>query len=109
MRRVIISVAARQEAADQHRYYEKAGPGKGSRFTASLNDAIRRAATHALAGMHGWRDTRSILLENFPFKVIYEVFRDERIVVVAAVLHGARHDREWKRTYLGEMHSFNLS
>jgi hypothetical protein len=29
--------------------------------------------------------------------VIYEVIEDEKTVVVAAVLHAARNDREWKR------------
>jgi toxin ParE1/3/4 len=34
---------------------------------------------------------------SFPYRVIYEVNEDEKVVVVAAVLHAARHDRESKR------------
>ena len=35
--------------------------------------------------------------ERFPYRVIFEVFEAERVVVAAAVLHAARHDRRWQR------------
>jgi plasmid stabilization system protein ParE len=35
--------------------------------------------------------------KRFPYRVVYEVIEDQRTVVVAAVLHAARHDRHWKR------------
>jgi len=39
-----------------------------------------------------WREPRS-----FPYRVIYEVLDHQNTVVIAAVLHAARHDREWRR------------
>jgi plasmid stabilization system protein ParE len=33
--------------------------------------------------------------ERFPYRVIYEVLEDT--VVIAAVLHAARHDRHWQK------------
>lgn len=33
--------------------------------------------------------------KSFPYRVFYEVVQREKIVIVAAVLHAARHDREW--------------
>jgi len=35
--------------------------------------------------------------KTFPYRIIYEVLEVERTVVVAAVLHAARHDRAWKQ------------
>ena len=35
--------------------------------------------------------------DRFPYRVIYEVNEQEHTVIVAAVLHAARHDREWER------------
>lgn len=35
--------------------------------------------------------------ERFPYRVIYEVLEAEHVVVVAAVLHAARHDRRWQQ------------
>ncbi len=34
--------------------------------------------------------------KRFPYRVIYEVIEDKRLVVIAAVLHAARHDRRWR-------------
>jgi hypothetical protein len=39
-----------------------------------------------------WRAT-----QRFPFRVIYEVFEVEATVVIYAVMHVARHERQWKR------------
>lgn len=35
--------------------------------------------------------------ERFPYRVIYEVIETGHVVVVAAVLHAARHDRRWQQ------------
>ena len=35
--------------------------------------------------------------ERFPYRVIYEILEAECTVVVACVLHAARHDRYWKK------------
>jgi mRNA-degrading endonuclease RelE of RelBE toxin-antitoxin system len=34
---------------------------------------------------------------RFPYRVIYEVIEPENLVIVAAVLHAARHERHWKK------------
>lgn len=35
--------------------------------------------------------------KRFPYRVIYEVIEDNRLVIIAAVVHAARHDRVWRR------------
>ena len=44
-----------------------------------------------------WRVIRWRYPDRFPYRVIYEVDEEQKIVVIAAVLHAARHDRHWKR------------
>jgi toxin ParE1/3/4 len=34
---------------------------------------------------------------HFAYRVIYEVLETEKVVVIAAVLHAARHDMRWQR------------
>jgi plasmid stabilization system protein ParE len=34
--------------------------------------------------------------DRFPYRVIYEVVEAGQTVIVAAVLHAARHDRHWQ-------------
>jgi len=42
---------------------------------------------------HPRKNIRWRYLERFPYRVIYQVSEDDQLVVVAAVLHAARHDR----------------
>lgn len=35
--------------------------------------------------------------KRFPYRVVYEVIESEQTVIVAAVLHAARHDHQWRR------------
>ena len=44
---------------------------------------------------HPRKDVRWRYPERFPYRVIYEVLETEGTVVVAAVIHAARHDRHW--------------
>jgi toxin ParE1/3/4 len=39
--------------------------------------------------------------ERFPYRVIYEVIEADQMVIVAAVLHAARHDRHWQQRFAG--------
>ena len=34
--------------------------------------------------------------KRFPYRVIYEVIEAKRLVIIAAVLHAARHERVWR-------------
>jgi len=39
-----------------------------------------------------WRFT-----DRFPYKVVYEILEADRVIVVAAIIHAARHDKRWIR------------
>jgi mRNA-degrading endonuclease RelE of RelBE toxin-antitoxin system len=46
---------------------------------------------------HPRRNIRWGYPERFPYRVIYEVIEAESTVVIAAVIHAARHDRHWQK------------
>ena len=46
---------------------------------------------------HPRKDIRWRYPERFPYRVIYQVLERERTAIVAAVVHVARHDREWRK------------
>lgn len=48
---------------------------------------------------HLTKNIRWRYFDRFPYRVIYEVNEPEQTVIVAAVLHAARHDREWLRCF----------
>jgi mRNA-degrading endonuclease RelE of RelBE toxin-antitoxin system len=49
------------------------------------------------ARRHPRKNIRWRYPERFPYRVIYEIVEREQTVIVAAVLHAARHDRHWQQ------------
>jgi plasmid stabilization system protein ParE len=87
------------DVAEAAVWYEARQPGLGSEF---VEEVIR--VWDSLAGIpllncrrHPTRNIRWRYPDRFPYRVIYEVNESEQTVIVAAVLHAARHDREWQR------------
>jgi hypothetical protein len=81
--------AAREFAAD-FRYYEKDHPGRGVRFIAAVDVALRQvdAAPLRFAILYE-RDIR------FPYRVVYLVVDDA--IDVLAVAHAKRRPGYWRR------------
>ena len=45
---------------------------------------------------HPTKNIRWRYPKRFPYRVIYEVIEEKKLVIIAAVIHGARHDRVWR-------------
>ena len=80
-------------------WYESHRPGLGAEF---LEDVIqvwdKLAENPALfCKRHPVKNIRWRYPERFPYRIIYEVIEQDQTVVVAAVLHAARHERHWQR------------
>jgi len=86
------------DVADAALWYEGRQPGLGEAFLEELIGVWHELAENPLLGSrrHPVKNIRWRYPERFPYRVIYEVREDERLVVVAAVLHAARHDRRWQ-------------
>lgn len=85
-----------QEAAA---WYDERQPGLGGDFVEEVLKVFSALAENPLLNSrrHPRKNIRWRYPERFPYRVIYEVLEDEKLVVVAAVLHAARHDREWRK------------
>ena|SRR5947209_6184824 len=83
------------EAAEAHEYYRERNQDAARRFMASFRTAVdsvrdypQRFPIHKLG-------TRRLLLEGFPYSVIYQDLADR--VLIVAVPHAKRHPTYWKR------------
>ncbi len=45
---------------------------------------------------HPIRNIRWRYPKRFPYRIIYEVIQEQRLVIIAAIIHAARHDRVWQ-------------
>jgi len=96
-RRLIVRHEAETDIQEAALWYEGQQAGLGLGFTAEVRAAIRHAVEWPLVHrpMRSRPPVRRVLTERFPYRVLYLVREDA--VVVFAVIHAARHDREWKR------------
>ena len=97
--RVEFAPEVEQDVAEAADWYEIRQPGLGAKFVEEIIrvwDALKESPL-LHSRRHPKKDIRWRYPERFPYRVIYEVDETKRIVKVAAVLHAARHDRQWRK------------
>ena len=85
--------------AEAAAWYEARQPGLGPDFVEEVVRVWNGLSENPLLNSrrHPSKNIRWRYPERFPYRIIYEVNEVERVVVVVAILHAARHDRHWKR------------
>jgi len=98
IRRLIIRDEAEADTSEAALWYQNQTPGLGDEFLAEVRAAIERVVENPLAHRRLRRrpEVRRVLTARFPYRVFY-ILRPDAIIVFR-VLHGARHDREWRRS-----------
>ena len=97
--RVVVRAEAGDDVAEAADWYDEKSQGLGDEFVEEVLKVFDAIAVNPFLNSrrHPRKDIRWRSPERFPYRVIYQVLERERTVVVAAVLHAARHDREWRK------------
>ena len=77
-------------------WYEQQEAGLGREFLRAARETIDRLSANPLiyqVRSHR-KQVRWVYPHRFPYRIIFRVIRDK--VVIYAVVHAARHDRQWK-------------
>jgi plasmid stabilization system protein ParE len=96
--RVEFRPEVEHDVAEAAAWYEARQPGLGAEFVEEIIRVWDALSENPLLNCrrHPARNIRWRYPDRFPYRVIYEVAESEKTVVVAAVLHAARHDRGWQ-------------
>lgn len=96
-RRLMIRDEAEADLTEAAFWYHHQTSGLGDEFLREVHTAIRRAVENPSAYRRLRRrpEVRRVLTARFPYRVFY-ILRSDAIIVFR-VLHGARHDREWRK------------
>ena len=94
MKRVIFHPEAEAEMVAAAKFYEARSAGLGIDFIAEVERATRALVIHSRIGHRFSRRLRRILVQRFPYGLLYRV-ETERIVVVA-VAHARRRPGYWR-------------
>jgi toxin ParE1/3/4 len=83
------------ETAD---WYDSQRAGLGAEFIEEILSVFDALERNPLLNCrrHPTKNIRWRYPKRFPYRVIYEVIEENRLVVIAAVVHAARHDSVWR-------------
>jgi toxin ParE1/3/4 len=97
--RVVVRPEVERDLSEAAAWYDSQQDGLGSEFREDVLQVLDTLAANPLLNSrrHPRKDIRWRYPDRFPYRVIYEVRETEHLVVVAAVLHAARHDRHWQK------------
>ena len=94
MRVARFAEAAKLELIQEVEFYENIEAGLGARFLASIREVVSRAILYPLTGSPYRKNTRRLLVKDFPFAVIYRSHTDG--VVIFAVAHLSKRPGYWR-------------
>jgi plasmid stabilization system protein ParE len=85
---------ARREYLTEIAYYTSIEPSLGARFAESVEAAVARAVAFPRAGSPSASDTRQLLVQGFPFSLVYR--EETGGIVILAIAHLARLPEYWQ-------------
>ena len=96
MNRVLRNLKeASEELAAAVRWYEEQRPGLGGEFFDAVVDAISFIRAHPEAGTSSRdRRTRRVLMDRFPYQIVYRLLEDE--ILIVAFAHLKRRPGFWR-------------
>jgi hypothetical protein len=95
--RLIVRPEVDADLLEAEKWYEERQEGLGRKFLQATRQAMARLPHNPL--LHRVRDYRKQVRwaypHRFPHRIIFRVIGDT--VVIYGVIHGERHDREWRK------------
>jgi toxin ParE1/3/4 len=97
--RVVVRPRVEEDLAEAAAWYDARREGLGVEFREEVISVFDALADNPFLNSrrHPRKNIRWRYPDRFPYRVIYEVIEEEKTVIIAAVLHAARHNRHWRR------------
>ncbi len=94
---VCVLPGAERDIIAAEDWYEEQRPGLGGEFNRDIHASIRKLTTNPLLYplRHRRLGVRWLISARFPYRIVYQIKKDN--VIVLAVIHTARHDKESRK------------
>lgn len=96
MYKSIILPLAKQDIKEAAKWYNERQPGLGRRFTQHVRQKVRFICQNPKAAAIRYDDTRTAILDTFPYMVHFTVDEENKLVIISAVLSTHRDPEIWK-------------
>ncbi len=95
--RLVVRPEVEADLLEAERLYEERQEGLGQRFLRAARETMARLTRNPFLYRvrHRRKQVRWAYPRRFPYRIIFRVIGDT--VVIYAVIHGARQDREWRK------------
>lgn len=97
--RVVVRPEVADDLTEAATWYDSHCEGLGDQFIEEVLGVFDALETNPLLNSrrHPSKDIRWRYPERFPYRIIYEANESQLTVIIAAVVHAARHDRQWRK------------
>jgi plasmid stabilization system protein ParE len=86
-----LNSQAHEEYIEAYEWYEQKQPGLGNRFMNSVENRLKQISEHPeYFGKRKHHRFREAKVEDFPYMIVYEFFKQKRIIHIAAIYHSSR-------------------
>lgn len=96
MYKSVILPLAKQDIKEAAGWYNERQPGLGKRFAEHLKKTVYYIRQNPKAIAIRYDDTRTILIDTFPYLIHFSIDDDKHIIIISAVLSTFRDPEIWK-------------
>jgi plasmid stabilization system protein ParE len=95
---VVARPEAKNDVVETADWYDTQRAGLGAEFIEEIITVFDAIEKNPLlhCKQHPTKNIRWRSPKRFPYRVIYEVIEDDQLVIIAAVIHAARHESVWR-------------
>ena len=89
---------ALQEMEESYNWYEERSVGLGNRFLTAIQKRFDRISSMPELYAKKKGNYREVLVQGFPFTIIYEILEKQKVVFVSYIFHAKRNpELKYKR------------
>ncbi len=97
MYKSVILPLAQEDIREATQWYNKQSPGLGNRFSGEIRKSVRFIKQNPAACNIQYDEVRTAVLKVFPFMIHYTIDKDNKAVIISAVLHTSLDPQEWEK------------
>ncbi len=97
MYKVVLLSPAKEDIINASAWYNKKQKGLGKRFSQSVRNTVSYIKNNPFAFSTRYENTKTAIVERFPYMLHYSIDDDEKTIVISSVLHTSRNPELWTK------------
>lgn len=96
MYKSIILPLAKQDIKEAAIWYNSKQKDLGKKFTQKIREKVDLICKHPGASTIRYGNTRTAILDTFPYMIHYTIDEFQKTIVISAVFHTSLNPKKWK-------------